>query len=397
MSRVASFRAIAPVAILVAMAGLGAPQRASALTVLPPPFVASQVLEGQLREGMFLEQYLNQIMGPFRQLDRDSTGITAEMLKARRQMREAQERANLIAQAERFDLNGDGDVAPEEFAAFLNRKAEYQANPNDLERFDIDGDGRATFKEILQASGRIAQNNLARRDDAVEALMTLPAAADGRLTAAELEAAARAVFEKADLDGDHRISADEYRQFRVSLPPALPRPAIEPVYCPLPPVDPRDLLAMFGAYQGLAERGTVSHPTGRATVVIEPGRQPLYLILPSYEAIRWTLTGAVGRVRQVVLTSYEHGDAFVARGVVGIPATRVRIFGYGDCIHQFNKLDSPEATAARAAVVTLLGRAPDVMAAAYTAAEVSLPSATIAPAPPALGSGSLPRRVRPGS
>jgi Ca2+-binding EF-hand superfamily protein len=372
-----------PLASLIA-AALGAIGTAEAQEAVRP--TSSAVLERPIHQGQVLEQYVVQIMSPLRAADVAGDGLDAGDLDARRQAREAQQRAQDLSQVMRFDLNGDLAVGPEEVAKVNGTGADRDSRHNELERYDVDGDGSVTVKEVLEASARISRVNRARRDDEVEALMALPEARDGRLTAAELADAAHAVFARADSDGDGRISRDEAGRFHASLPPEPRREPVEDVYCAMPQAEASDLIVVFGSYEGEYARATGVPQTGRATVHVEPGRQPIYLILPSYRAIHWTLTGAVGRVRRVVVTSYDEAEKDAPRGADGLPPQRVRAFGSQGCVGYFHKLQTPEADAAKAAIVLSLGRPPDLVAGAYAAGDITLP-----PPPP----GSVTPRQRP--
>lgn len=136
--------------------------------------------------------------------------------------------------------------------------------------------------------------------------------------------------------------------------------------------------------------------TRTARVVIEPGTDPLYVILTSSNATIWRFEGEVSRVQDLVIVSIR------AQGVVGIDANRITfarvspagsgsasMFDQDDggedgptpedgCIVSFYEVDSEPGEAARAFVESKLGRPVDVMAAAYQVGTIFLPSATIA-------------------
>ena len=377
-------RAAAALAVPLASSGMAEAQEAS-----QPG--SSAAFERSIHEGQVLEQYVAQIMSPFRAADIKGDGLDTGDLEARRQRREAEQRAGSLSQVFRFDLNADLVVTRDEIAQ-INGPSDRSGRHTELERFDVDGDGSVTVREVLEASARISRVSRAQRNDEAEALMELPGARDGRLTAIELSDAARTVFASADSDGDGRISREEATRFRASRPPELPRASVEDIYCPMPQAQAGDLIALIGAYEGEYGRATGKPQTGRASVQIEPGRQPIYLILPSYRAIRWTLTGAVGRVRHVVVTSRDNDvSEDTPRGVDGVPPQRVRVFSSPGCVPHFYKLQNdPGAEAARAAVALRLGRQPDVIDGKYAADRFVLP-----PPPPGSAPKSRPEEAGP--
>ena len=337
----------------------------------------TEFLERRIWEGLYLEQFVVQAMTPFREADVDANGLDAIDVARRQSRIEAAERAQNIARVLRYDLDGDLVVTPDEVAAFSSPKAETEALRKDLERFDVDGDGRITLNEVREASARISNVNRSRQRDETLDMLKLPQVRNGRLSAAGLEEAVKQVFARADLDGDGRISRDEYKQFHSALPPERPLATITDVYCPMAPARVDELIVLLGSYEGFKEPG--SRPqAGKATVEIEPGRRPIYLVLPSYEAIGWTLTGSVGRVRHVVLSSYDKDDAETPQGVNGVAPQRVKVFGSQGCIPHFTKADSIEATLADTSLGVRLGRRADMISGAYTARTFKIPA--IAPA-----------------
>ena len=163
---------------------------------------------------------------------------------------------------------------------------------------------------------------------------------------------------------------------------------IEPASCELPAADPGDQVVLFGAYEGdTVSTATVTGQdgtTGTARVVIEPGAEPLYVVLSAYDSTIWRFEGATARVRQVVLVGVR------SHGVVGITADRVAdltsaVDSLPDarCFAFFFDVQSPEGVAARAAVEAALGAPVGVFAASYEVGAVSLPSARVEPSPAA--------------
>jgi hypothetical protein len=123
--------------------------------------------------------------------------------------------------------------------------------------------------------------------------------------------------------------------------------------------------------------------TGTATVVIEPGTQPLYVVLSSLESTIWRFEGATARVRQVALVGVR------AQGVTGLAGDKVsdQTLAVGSlfdarCFRPFWDTQSPEGLAARGAVARTVGKPVDVMGGQYEVGSVSLPSGSVQPTPP---------------
>jgi hypothetical protein len=191
----------------------------------------------------------------------------------------------------------------------------------------------------------------------------------------------------------------------------VPTPA-----CPLPPVRETERLIAFGAYHGESIASTAvagpSETTYLIDVVIEPGRQPLYLVLTSYESMVWRFSGATGRVRQVVISSFHEIDRsktpqaaqrlprldfqkptpaqawrrVSASGAVGLPARKV-VIAPSHCPKFFYEpqVAGDSFSTARGA----LGRDPDSIFGSYSTQRVRLPSGIVtkdrpgtAPRPP---------------
>lgn len=178
--------------------------------------------------------------------------------------------------------------------------------------------------------------------------------------------------------------------------------------CDLPAVPKGARVVLFSAYEGDAIASSVigdeDQETNLINVVIEPGTEPLYIVLSSYESMIWRFTGVTKRVVQVVATStlreqfdikaehrgvindkvavpstkaWPHRDAATAlalAGVSGIRKKRVYI-SRPDC----PRFVSKQSDLARVVepLAKELGQAPQQAYASYSAANVHLPSGLI--------------------
>ena len=143
---------------------------------------------------------------------------------------------------------------------------------------------------------------------------------------------------------------------------------------------------MIGAYEG-AGLSTISFgdddkEVGVTDISIEPGAEPLYIVLTTYKGNIWRFSGSIERIERVVASAAEGGETSAPRvGVIGVARDRVTIASHGGCIPPFfSKKDDAEATAKRAvaeeSVKIAIGRPPDILAATYSANSFSIPSGT---------------------
>lgn len=193
-----------------------------------------------------------------------------------------------------------------------------------------------------------------------------------------------------------------------------------PEECQLPPVPKGVRLVAFGAYDGQAVSSAVignqDVETNLIDVTIEPGSEPLYLVLTSYESMIWRFSGATNRVTRVVVSSSEGvrlqptrrrptdpGKAnvwvpshmiiadqrppnaprpFSFSGVLGLGEKKVTIGRVG-CPSYGYKTQGYEATRFSDSMVRHLGRVADFTYGDYSPASVSLPSGSITRSQPA--------------
>jgi Ca2+-binding EF-hand superfamily protein len=347
---------------------------------------ATDVLVEQIRPGIFLEQYIAQLVSELRQADRDGNGLDAGDVKLARNIAAAQARASVAGELLRQDLDGDLVVTREEIEQAA-RRSDSRYRP-DLDRqlgqFDRNGDGRITITEALAARRE------RRPSDRLDALLALAPNGNGRITARELRSLAEKTFAAVDDDGDDKISEEEYRRIAPQVQ-AAQSARMAPV-CGLPEAPVGARVVLFGTYEANALSSAViggqDKETNLMDVTIEPGTEPLYIVLTSYESMVWRFNGAAGRVARVVVSSVQGADNGIsASGVMGVPASKVTI-GEPNCPRYFSKLGS-ESAGATATVRRSIDREPNSVFATYSAQQISLPSGQIIKA--THGSAPLPR------
>ncbi|MDR6286424.1 Ca2+-binding EF-hand superfamily protein [Methylopila jiangsuensis] len=334
-----------------------------------------------MRLNVYVEQFVAQAMQPFRQADVDMDGLDSGDLTIARRQVEARDRGARASIFMSADLDADGVVTAEERALAtppFRRLPTARAEDGVLARFDGDGDGRVTLQEALAAS---VPPQSPSRESVLEVFMTFDADNDGRVTAIEAETALRRIFADFDANGDGLIDFDE----GVALSQAA-KPVRQAATCELPRAGADQQIVAFGLYEGDAvpSATVVGQDTESTTaeVVIEEGDTPLYLVLTSYDAMIWRVTGAKDRVARLVLSSSQSDPAKKqnsprpsAAGAVGLPAEKVTVAPHG-CLGSFHEAGSAEEASVRAAIRQAAGRTPDAIAGAYDAITVTLPAMT---------------------
>jgi hypothetical protein len=146
-------------------------------------------------------------------------------------------------------------------------------------------------------------------------------------------------------------------------------------------------VVLIGAYQAEAVSsvtiGSQDVAVGAGTITIEPGDEPIYLVVTSFRPTIWRLYGAVERVERLVLSATTTGPGRGMPqekplvGATGVPAERVSFLGQSRCIRYFTETPSSSAAAAAASVRQETGKDASTIAARYGLSEVSVPSGRI--------------------
>lgn len=239
--------------------------------------------------------------------------------------------------------------------------------------------------------------------------MAFDADGDGALTLPELEAAYDVVFRAADADGNGTISAEELAAYRTRLDEpnaAARREAITAAErreaerqrviaerdqrieaeaaerkrkddearakCAMPKASAAAKIVMLGTYEPEAlssvALGSMDKVTHAGSITVEPGPDPLYLVITSYAGVIWQFSGAVDRIERVVLASLQ------ATGATGLPAERLTQFAGRSCLPYFYEQRSGETAKAAGRVAEDAGRPPDLVVARHAVGGFSVPS-----------------------
>lgn len=342
------------------------------------------------------EDYVSKTLRPIRQYGENRDQISKKGVEQAEAARDAQMRAQFLAQEFGKDFDGDGRISTREMRTALERSLRHlkqSGNPEQYEKrlakslersmkADKNSDSYVSFDELMQQAKRKVNSKRGRLKhiNNLHDLLAVDPNKDGVLTITELRPLLDKTFATFDTNGNGWIDADEQlalrdvrnQQRRKSKPRVSPR---QIAACELPPASKEAVVVVLGSYEGhalssvaIAGRDTVTH-TG--TVTVEPGKTPIYLIASSYSHMVWDIKGATQRVeRMVAFPRSAHGGA----GVVGLPAGKVTFLEPGSCFKYFSDPRSGKARIAKATVGGALGRDVDAVLGAYSVSNMHVPS-----------------------
>lgn len=173
----------------------------------------------------------------------------------------------------------------------------------------------------------------------------------------------------------------------LAAPAAADRiPAQEPhgmaQFCGVPRPAPGQRVVLVSAYEGEAMStvavGGQDAETTVAYVDIEPGTEPLYIVLTSYSSMIWIFRGATQRVSHAALMARSQNNATPPVGAVGLRPERVSV--HPACYQYFSSPNDRQAHVTRDALARALDRPVDALVGMYSASAIALPSGALAEA-----------------
>ncbi|MCW5705196.1 MAG: EF-hand domain-containing protein, partial [Bradyrhizobium sp.] len=365
-----------------------------------PVQTVQQFLSQRIPVGAPLERYLQSIRSDFFMIDADGDlEITQRDVDLHTVMEGVQARTHAIQMAMRYDLDGDGFVIEDEIRRAMKyemrapiglaaRNAGNKPQLSDaiarqidnmvqnIMALDTDKDGKVSVAEAAKprAQGRGAGGQAAR----ARQLLALESASKGVVTLTEYQAVAEALFRQIDTDKDGVVSQQELTDHRMRA---------ARVGCEMPAASEKAKVFVLGSYQTealssvtLGSQDVVVH-AGR--VVIEPGDDPLYVVIATYSPTIWQFSGAVERVERLMMTSSltgpNSGDRSKASmvGATGIPKERISFFAKSNCLAYFHEAPSSGSLQTVAAVRAATGKTPEIVAAKYSVSSFKLPSGAV--------------------
>jgi Ca2+-binding EF-hand superfamily protein len=395
-----------------------------------------QLLLLQLQPTLTLDRCLDNLRIDFLQIDADGDGrITQQDVDLHTRMEAIQFRMMSLNSVARFDLDGDGAVTEDEIRRVIRYEMRTAQAPAALKppvpadgmeksiestvwsvmALDADKDGKVVYSE----AARFSLPDGTRRDWGQSArtrqALTLDTESKGGITLADYQAAGEALFRKIDSDHDGKISHQELIDYRRQSDPPyaaalgaaaaaarkqleaeaeLARKqreaaAAERAGCAMPPPSPKAKVILLSAYKTEALSSVAVGPqeavvhAGR--IVVEPGDDPLYVVVSTYAAMIWQFSGATGRIERLVMSSLVSGDTANpdARGTIslvgatGLSKDRISFFARSSCLSYFSEVPSSQSLRALSEVREATGQEPVKVSTAYSVSEFSIPSGTV--------------------
>ncbi|TPN85726.1 hypothetical protein FJ987_14925 [Mesorhizobium sp. CU2] len=377
--------------------GLATVCLSSVASAAPPEELYPPAVARSIREGQTLEAFLQSVMSPFRiGADRQGT-LTREMVDRVAKQGDAGNKVAILAQFIKLDLNQDGMISKAEIE-------ELRAQPDGnvavllskaMLSTDTDGDGNVSLLEAYRHAQPSQQSG--RRGNLADYL----ALGDGsKVTASQVLDKAMAVFQQIDSDRNTVLSRDEIAKVGSRLPPELGRTVVSNAQsqissCEVPRPSANAETVLLGTYEGDAMADVhVNNPddeTTTSSIVVQPGRTPLYIVVTSYEAQIWDVSGAVERVEKLIVAAPVGG---VRSGVVGLSKDRVALATNGGpgCMTYFYKSGTGETANARRAFLGMVGSDADHVSGIYSLSRVSVPDMTFEDLAPTSESRKVPEQ-----
>jgi Ca2+-binding EF-hand superfamily protein len=361
-----------------------------------------------LAPGLRSYAFQQQMKLPFDMHDTDRDGAITDADRQRnRQRYEAIQRAQQVSLMFQADLNRDGVITADELAIFARYQSHFlrgEGPESDVRRAeqarrmvegymraDTNGDGKIDWEETFAYAKKFPMPSLIDYDAPYRGLLSFDADGDGKTTFKEYTDAMERRFAGFDSDRDGVISRAEFDAYwqRSGLPapkvaeiqPSFEEKVADECAVPKPAKDVKFVL--FNGYRPVALStaaiGSQDKDTMATKVIIEPGPEPLYLVMIAWDRVIWQFEGAVERVKRVILAEGAVNEREGSPvGATGLAKEVVTVSDSGRCgvfwvnMNKKNLKDTQERTK------LLFGREADVMVSSEHMWNLQLPSGTVA-------------------
>ena len=201
---------IAAAAMLVSSAALAADRSVPVI----PNILRPAITPGQLRD-----LGLKQAERVWDETTHKATQVTNEDAETYRLILEASLRAQRLSMILTADLDGDGQVAHEEYDSFQKFQGRVptpffpaqmgERQPDIFTTYDADGDGKISVDEILKYKDPIAAQRQNAYGNRIKELLTLDPNKDGKLTKQDFLEVAASLFDAVDTDKNGILDVKE--------------------------------------------------------------------------------------------------------------------------------------------------------------------------------------------
>jgi Ca2+-binding EF-hand superfamily protein len=257
----------------------------------------------------------------------------------------------------RADTSGDGKIDWEETFAYARKfptpsPIDFDAPYRGLLSFDADGDGKTTFREYTDAMER----RFAEFDTD----------GDGMISRAEFDA----YWQRSGLQAPKVAEIQPSFEEKVAIECAVPKPAKDVKF------------VLFNGYRPVALStaaiGSQDKETMTTKVIIEPGPEPLYLVMIAWNRVIWQFEGAVERVKRVILAGGGGNEPEGSSvGATGLAKEIVTVSNSGRCGVFWVNMNKRNLKETQERTKLLFGREADVMVSSEDMWNLQLPSGTV--------------------
>lgn len=415
------------VSLLAAAASPAFAQDKSAAT--PNSWIDSK-LHSIIRSKSTWEDVRHKMLVVYLKQDLDGGGISQSDFKLQKETELARGRMKPISNWVSQDLDGSGDVTRTELESVFGSKARtpikhhgvsFPPSPEQSARIleklvskalepDGNNDGKVTFEEALEHAKALAAKARSkgyryRRSNKDPIPMSLDHDRDGIVSEAEYMGAVDHALAAIDQDSDHKFSHAEINTLKLTVREGLKskraREREQRIAaarkeladsCAFPKAPANAQILLLGTYEGEAlstvTLGGDEAVVTTANIKIEPGTEPLYVVLSSSTPMIWQFSGSTDRIAHAVAGTSRYGRILRDQitmdprvGVTGLPADRVFIPTAGNCMLRFTKAGNRQSQSAATALENVLGRAPDIVTGRRKISTVQLPSSVFSKVP----------------
>lgn len=372
---------------------------------LPPSVITNMITQ----PGINLDTSGGVIRRAFRLLDANSDGRLDESdAKMHEALTVTGFRASNASAFMIADIDGDGYVSEAELRAKRGYDMRSQdMTPGHVERIeqeirklkeaDADRDGRVSWAEAAAMPlPRDTSEMFARGlPGQVRELVSFAGPDKGPLDLAQLTSLVAPFLKSVDTDGNGVISSEELavlqarvgEQRRREAEAAAARRAAEArAECVMPKASAGAKVVLLSAYESdsvsTSTIGSQDVSIGAGSITVEPGTEPLYVVVLSHRGVIWQFSGATERLERVVLGAANtgpnsgHPDAKPLVGATGISAEKIMFIPKTKCLGYFSERPSSQAASTAAIVSRETGKEPTISA-RYAVSGFSIPSGEI--------------------